>query len=61
VGFWGEDDNIVDLDSVMEWEKHTTGDFEFKHFPGSHLFLHANESEDELLDEVYDILANYIK
>jgi surfactin synthase thioesterase subunit len=49
------------MENVERWEEMTTETFEFRHFPGGHCFLHANESEAELVDWILDLLNPLLK
>ncbi len=58
---WGEDDDVVPMENVEKWEEMTNKSFEFRHFPGGHCFMHANESESELLDWIVDLIKPLLK
>jgi pyochelin biosynthesis protein PchC len=46
----GEDDSLVTLEEARAWERHTTGPFRQRTFPGGHFFL--NEHPEAVLREV---------
>ncbi|WP_237384473.1 polyketide synthase [Sulfidibacter corallicola] len=46
----GRGDRVVSEIEMRAWRELTTGRFQFRVLPGSHLFLHAEESQDALLD-----------
>ena len=59
-GFWGEDDEIVDMENVEQWERSTSAEFEFQHFPGGHFFHHQDQAASDVLDKMYDVLEEFL-
>ncbi len=55
----GKNDTVFSVEQIMEWKKHTSGEFRFKRVDGSHLFCRDNKEELlELLTEEFREFVN---
>ncbi|MFD5944980.1 thioesterase II family protein [Streptomyces collinus] len=52
----GDDDPLVDQSEARVWERHTTGGFRLRQFPGGHFFL--DENRDRLSEELALLTAS---
>lgn len=55
-GYHGRRDTFVVEEEVRAWEGLTSGSFALRVFEGDHFFLHHDQSEQELLDDLRDRL-----
>lgn len=54
--FGGEDDPLVDKDSIPAWKQHTSSEFAYHFFPGAHFFIDSDR--DKVLAKVAECLAD---
>jgi medium-chain acyl-[acyl-carrier-protein] hydrolase len=59
--FFGENDDRNNDDDLQMWEKHTSGEFYFHHYPGNHFFIHEDQDAGEFLDDVAAALQDCAK
>ena len=58
-GFHGKLDKVVSEIEMRCWKPLTTNVFKLHVLPGTHLFLHADESQQELLKLIKEEIENY--
>jgi pyochelin biosynthesis protein PchC len=55
----GDSDPQTSIEDAFAWKEHSTGDFDFRVFPGGHFYLEAYQAEvnDAILAALYDVPA----